>query len=512
MSNGCLDKVGEKAEPTGTWPSLEDGNLGEHHEVHDPAERPKPFTTLAAMGVGHSISNTAITVIVGLSSGISFGGGPLYFWSFLLMALVALCVAVSLGELSSAMPHAGGQYFWVAQLCPPNRFRRLISYMVGILAWASAVCTGTSVCLAVPQMVLGMISLKSPDFVQKPWMLFVGFQMTNWVTFTFNCFERILPLCNKSILAFTVSALIVIFISLLAAPRTRAPPRFVFLDIWNESGWASWVAFLIGMNGTNWGFSCLDVASHLADEVPDPRRDIPKALLSTVALGTFTGIPITLALFFAISNMDNVVTSGVPSLEILYQAFNGSFAAAIGLQTLVLISATGAIVGIHTWQSRMAYAFSRDGGFPFSKHMGKIAPSPFSTPVWAHVWSSVWISLLGCLSLGSTTALNSFIAAGILLQYITYSTAIVLLLLRGRHNLIHGPFWFPRIGYIANIVTVAWCVISVIFYCFPYALPVQAGKMNYVSCVLVGIILYALAYWVFYGRTRFVIPASDTLH
>lgn len=499
----------EKAGPIEPRMSLEAGEFaGQHGARH--AE--KPFTVLSAMGVGHSISNTAITVIVGLSSGISLGGGPLYFWSFLLMALVALCVAVSLGELSSAFPHAGGQYFWVARLCPSNRYRRFFSYMTGILAWASAVCTGTSVCLAVPQMVLSMINLTQPSLVQKPWMLFVGFQLTNWLTFTFNCFERILPFCNKTILAFTISSLVIIFISLLAAPESRASGNFVFLDIWNMSRWRNGIAFIIGINGTNWGFSCLDAASHLADEVPDPRRDIPKALVSTMVLGTCTGIPIIIALFFAVSDMDAVVSSGVPSLEILYQAFNGNVAAAIGLQTLVLLSASGAIIGIHTWQSRMAYAFSRDGGFPFSQYMGKIAPSPFSTPIWAHVWSTTWVSLLGCIALGSTSALNSFISAGILLQYITYSFAISLLLLYGRHNIIPGPFWFPRLGYIANFVTLAWTIISTIFYCFPYGLPVVASAMNYVSCVLVGIVLYALAYWILYGRTRFEVPAPETVY
>lgn len=495
-----------KEEPGEMRLSQGNGYMAEHHGA---GGMEKPFTVLSAMGVGHSISNTAITVVVGLSSGISLGGGPLYFWSFLVMVFVALCAAVSLGELASAFAHPGGQYFWVAKLCPPNLPRRFISYMTGILAWASAVCTGTSVCLAVPQMALGMIHLTHPDFVQKPWMLFVGFQLTNWITFTVNCFERLLPFCSKGILTFTVTSVIVIFVSLLAATHNRASADSVFVTLRNESGWMNGIAFLIGTNGTNWGFSCLDAACHLADEIPNPCRNIPKALLCTVALGALTGLPITLALFFAVSDIESVVVSNVPSLEILYQAFNGNAAAAMGLQCLILISATGAIIGIHTWQSRMAWAFSRDGGFPFSKHMGTIAPAPFSAPLCAHAWSSAWLSLLGCLVLGSSTALGSFISAGILLQYVTYSLAIGFLLLHGRQKVSHGPFWFSRLGYAANIVTLAWTMVALVFYCFPYSLPVEADAMNYVSCVMVGIVLYALVYWIFFGRRTFKIPLLE---
>lgn len=75
------------------------------------------------MGLSHSITNTAIAITVGLASGIAMGGPPLFFYGFIMMALVALCVAVSLGELASGLPHSGGQYFWVATLAPPGMRR-----------------------------------------------------------------------------------------------------------------------------------------------------------------------------------------------------------------------------------------------------------------------------------------------------------------------------------------------------------------------------------------------------
>lgn len=465
----------------------------------------KTFSIWTAMGIGHSITNTAITIIVGLASGVAFGGAPVFFYGFIAMAFVALCVAISLGELSSAFPHSGGQYFWVARLAP-DRAKRFLSYITGILGWAGAVCTGASVCLAVPLIIFNMVILANPDFEYKPWMGFIGYQAVNLLASAFNLCEWMLPWISRSLLAYTITILIIIFISILAGNSQKQSPENFFATLYNITGWNDGVAFMIGLNACNWAFSCLDAAVHLAEEIPEPRKNVPKALMATVALGSFTGILIVIALFFAATDLDSVVAAGTPSLQIFYEALRQNTSAAIGLQSLVTISASGAIIGIHTWQSRIAWAFSRDRGFPFHRWMSKVAPEPFGTPILAHVWSCLWTSALGCLYLGSSLAFNSLVAGGILLQYITYSTSVGLLLWYGRSNISPGPFWFPKLGPVANFVTIFWSLIALCFYCFPYFLPVQASQMNYVSCVVVGIFVYALLYWFAYGRKEFQLP------
>ncbi|KAM5342120.1 hypothetical protein ACJ41O_015151 [Fusarium nematophilum] len=475
---------------------------GEQHMPH------KPFTVLTAMGMGHSITNTAITVIVGLASGAALGGPPLFIYGFIMMALVALAVAVSLGELASAFPHSGGQYYWVAVLAPPS-CRRFCSYITGIVGWAGAVCTCASVCLASPTIIFSMVSMAHPEFVYKPWMGFVGFQAINLLAFTFNVFERVLPWVSRSLLAFTACSIAVIFVSVLAASPQKQSAENLFAHLYNISGWSDGVAFLIGLNSTNWAFSCLDAAVHLADEIPNPRRNIPRALLVTVALGAVTGFLTVLALFISAPSLDTIVSSSVPSLQIFYDAFGKNTAAAIGLQSLVTISASGAIIGVQTWQSRIAWAFSKDKGFPFHHYLSRIAPEPYGTPIWAHVWSSCWTAALGCLYLGSRLAFNSLVAGGILLQYITYSTSVGFLLWHGRSNITPGPFWFPKLGFIANAVLLVWTLVALVFYTFPYFLPVQADQMNYVSCVIVGVFLYALAYWILYGRKEYQVPEPE---
>ncbi|KAL3294941.1 Choline transport protein [Colletotrichum asianum] len=131
-----------------------------------------------------------------------------------------------------------------------------------------------------------------------------------------------------------------VLIALLAGRSEKLTAHNVFAEIYNVSGWPNWVAFLIGLSPTNWAFSCLDPVVHLTDEIPQPRENIPMALLCTVALETFTGLPIVFALFFAATDLPAIAASSTPSLELFYQVYE-SMTVAIVLQNLVTLSAAG---------------------------------------------------------------------------------------------------------------------------------------------------------------------------
>lgn len=458
------------------------------------------------LGMGYSISNTAMSLTASLITGIGSGGPIVFVWGQLMIFVFSICVAISLSELASAFPHPGGQYYWAAQLAP-QRTRRGISYLVGVLSWSGVVVTCASGTLAIPSMIFGMVILRDPTFVIKPWMMFVGYQITNIAIFSLNLFERLLPKFSLFNMWWSVVSVIVIFVAVLAASPTKQPAEFVFEEFINDSGWDSkGVAFLTGMLGSNWGFTNLDAVTHMAEELPNPTRTIPRALIATVVIGIAVSFPYAIALMFCIQNNAAMVATptGVPSLELFRQA-TGSTSGAIGLQCLVLIAFIGAIQGVHTWQSRIAWSFARDRGWPFSNSLAKVAPSPFGVPFWAHLWSCSWVAVLGCLYLGSSVAFNSFIGSSILFQYLSYSICIVLLLLRGRKHLNHGPFWLPRWGLVANVVTLIWTAVTLIFYCFPGYYPTTPSTMNYASCVIVFMFLYAGCYWYSIGRKNFIV-------
>jgi choline transport protein len=120
------------------------------------------FSVWSVLGVGFSLTNSWFAISAALVTGINSGGPVLIIYGIILIALISTCVGITLSELASAMPNAGGQYFWANELAP-QKYADLASYLTGWFAWAGAVFTSASVALAVGSAGMGCIQLYNPN-------------------------------------------------------------------------------------------------------------------------------------------------------------------------------------------------------------------------------------------------------------------------------------------------------------------------------------------------------------
>lgn len=56
-------------------------------------------------------------------------------WGWIIMSLITICIAVSLGEIASRFPVSGGVYYWSFMLAP-TRWAPVVAWVVG---WLSVV-------------------------------------------------------------------------------------------------------------------------------------------------------------------------------------------------------------------------------------------------------------------------------------------------------------------------------------------------------------------------------------
>ncbi len=73
---------------------------------------------------------------------------------------------------------------------------------------------------------------------------------------------------------------------------------------------------------------------------------------------------------------------------------------------------------------------------------------------------------------------SSMVTACIVLLYMSYTIPVVCLLIRGRNNIPHGPFWMGPIGLFSNIVLLMWTCFTLIMYSFPPVQPVVASSKS----------------------------------
>jgi choline transport protein len=120
------------------------------------------FSVWSVLGVGFSLTNSWFGISAALITGINSGGPLLIIYGIMLIALISTCVGISLSELASAFPNAGGQYFWANELAP-RRYANLASYLTGWLAWWGSMFTSASVALAMGSAMVGCYQLSHPD-------------------------------------------------------------------------------------------------------------------------------------------------------------------------------------------------------------------------------------------------------------------------------------------------------------------------------------------------------------
>ena len=125
-------------------------------------EMQRNFSVLSVLGVGFSLTNTWFGISAALVTGINSGGPLLVIYGVILLALISTCVGITLSELASALPNAGGQYFWANELAP-KKYANIASYLTGWFAWAGAMFTSASVALAAGSAIVGSYQLTHPD-------------------------------------------------------------------------------------------------------------------------------------------------------------------------------------------------------------------------------------------------------------------------------------------------------------------------------------------------------------
>ncbi|CAE6451892.1 unnamed protein product [Rhizoctonia solani] len=358
------------------------------------------------LGFGFSVCNSWWAVSATFATSILSGGPVLMIYGLIFLAFISVCVGVSLSELASAMPNSGGQYYWAGQIAP-KKHARLLAFLTGALSWAGSVFASSSVTLALASSLVGLYALGHPEFTISPWMVFVTYQLVNAFGLLFNCIHRILPVLSTGSLYISIISWLVITTVVPAMSNTKQSVQFVFATFINQTGWNNnSLAFIAGLISPSWCFAALDVATHMAEEIHQPERMIPKSILVTVLIGLVSSLTYTIAMVFSITDFEAVTGSatGVPILELYHQA-TGSLAGAIGLHVLFLLTGFGCLIGCHSWQARLAWTFSRDNGLPGSRWWSVVNITT-GVPLNAHLMSCVWVALLGCLFIASSTAFN----------------------------------------------------------------------------------------------------------
>ena len=327
--------------------------------------------------------------------------------------------------------------------------------------------------------------------------------------------NRALPAINKFGLFLVIAGASITIVVCAAMPSTggrapHAPPAFVFKDWSADIGYSSnGFVFLMGMLNGAYAIGTPDCVSHLAEEIPRPEINIPKAMFAQLVVGFITTLCYMIAIFFGINDLDSVLSdsSTFPLAEIYRQATN-SQAGTVGLLVIISLALVGGTIDVYITAGRTLWALARDNATPFGTFISHVDPR-WRNPFNATFLCGCICTVLGCIYVGSTTAFNAFVGSFVLLTTSSYLAAILPHLLSRRSNLIPGPFWMNGfLGYAVHGISCLYIAAFIVIFSFPYVLPVQAGNMNYSCLILGGLTVFISVNWVFKGRKGYTGPQA----
>ncbi|EFW19980.1 hypothetical protein D8B26_003538 [Coccidioides posadasii str. Silveira] len=479
-------------------------------------ELERNFSLLSICGVGITTGNTWIAMGGSISVAIFNGGPPGIIYEFIVVAICYWFVAASVAELASAIPSAAGVYHW-ASMTAGKRYGRPVGFFAGYwncLAWMFGAASISSI---LGNQLLAMYTLFHPEREVQPWNVFVVYIVcTIFCCATVLFGNRFLPYTGHLGSILIIGGVIVSILVCATMPHVNglgyASNSFVWKDWQNQTGYESNAfVFLAGMLNGAYTVGALDVTSHMAEEIPRPSRNIPKAILAQMVIGFVTAIPYMVALLYAINDLDAVLTTNTPFplAEIYYQA-TGSRGGALGLLIVMFFPTFLTCIGCYLTAGRTLWTLARDNATPFSPWMSRINPT-FRNPFNATLACGAVVVALGCIYVGSKTAFNAFVGSFAVLSSLSYVTAILPHLLSGRRSINPGRFYMKGpLGFLVNGISCSYVIAFVVIFCFPYALPTDAETMNYTSLITGGLSIFVAIWW-FVTRSSYKGPNAIPL-
>lgn len=394
----------------------------------------------------------------------------------------------------------------------PKKYARGLSYLSAWITGATYFFLSAATVLLASQLIWALVKVVHSTFALRSWHYYVGYIASTFVALLINIpLFRLYPYMLKGLVVYINVGALFILIVLLVRTHPKQSASFVFSDFVNMTGWSSdGVVFFLGLLPGATAVNGFEGAAHLADEVPEPGKNIPRVMVGSAVLSAIAGFPMVLVYMFCIKSPDNLLApiGGQPIAQLLLDSLDSQTLTIVGL-LVYIVCMLAASVCLLTSLSRILWSVARQRALPFSGWISTVNPY-YEVPVNAICTGAFLIIAVGAIILGSTTAVNAILGGSIVLAYTSYLLVVAALFYSGRESVfLHNRhFNMGRSGLYFNYISIIWMPFIIVWLCFPIYVPATGSTMNYASAVLGGVLLCATINWFAYSRTRYRSPAA----
>ena len=452
-----------------------------------------------------AVSFTIISILSGCLTLYQFGmntGGPvMIIWGWPIVGAFTLMVGLAMAEVCSSFPTAGGLYYWSAKLAPRNA--AAWSWFTGWFNFLGQVAVTAGIDFGAAFFLNALLDLQFGfDFTPPHTILLFGIiLLLHALLNTFGV--KLVSLLNDISVWWHVIGVLIIVGALVILPDNHQSASFVFGEFVNNTGWSSglYVA-LLGLLLAQYTLTGYDASAHMTEETHDAARSGPRGIVMSILVSLAAGWVLLIGLTFAIQDYGKEVASPTPPAQIFLDAIGDTG----GKLLLLIVIGAQFFCGMSsvTANSRMIYAFSRDGALPASSFWHKVNKRT-RTPT-----NAIWLAAAGAFILGlpylwNYTAYAAVTSIAVIGLYIAYVLPTFLRLRQGE-AFEPGPWHLGRWSRIVGTIAVGWVVVITILFMLPQLSPVTVKTFNYAPIAVLVVLGFAGIWWLVSARKWFTGP------
>ncbi|PYH89211.1 amino acid transporter [Aspergillus ellipticus CBS 707.79] len=482
------------------------------------------FGLTSTVGFACSLMLTWEAIMLNIGIGLRNGGPAGLVYGYIGVWIGFISIFISMGELASMMPSAGGQYHWTSILAP-DFSKRFISHVTGsicIIAWIAA---PTALIYVASSVLQSAVALNHPQYEPKGWHVTLIMWGILLVCTGFNTWlGMILPVIEVLILIIHVLGFFAVLIPIVyLGPRANA--RSIFLLSYDFGGWNNiTLSTFIGLKASVAAFLGTDGAVHMAEEVANSSIVVAQSMLLAIFINGLLGFAILTAFLFTAGDLTTILKSDAtyPFINVL-QSSTKSTGAAIVLSCMIAILQACAGLGAISSGSRMLWAFSREKALPGWRWIRRVNPRT-AVPFHSTCLIVLAVGLLSLINIGSSVVLNIILSLLLEAFFSSYIISLSLLLYRrlkgdisepdedagSNRSFVWGPFRLRGwVGTVNNVFAIVFSVIMMVFGFWPAVNHPAPAKMNWSIVIFGGVTALAVVYYLGWARKYYQGPLIE---
>jgi len=452
-----------------------------------------------------AVSFTIISILSGCltlyGTGLNSGGPVIITWGWPFVGVMTLFVGLAMAEVCSSFPTAGGLYYWSAKLAPRNP--AAWSWFTGWFNFLGQVAVTAGIDFGAAFFLNALLDLQW-GFDTRPWhtiVLFAAILLLHGVVNQFGV--RIIAVLNNVSVWWHILGVLIIVSVLAFVPSHHQSASWVFGHFVNNTGWGSkFYVLLLGLLLAQYTFTGYDASAHMTEETRDAARSGPRGIVTSIVVSLFAGWLLLIGITFAIQNYSGAASASVPAAQVFIQALGNTGAKLL----LLIVIGAQLFCGMSsvTANSRMIYAFSRDGALPGSKFWHKVNPKT-RTPT-----NAIWLAAGGALILGlpylwNNTAYVAVTSIAVIGLYVAYVMPTFLRLRLGS-RFKPGPWQLGRWSRPIGIIACVWVAFIFVLFMLPTVSPITHTNFNYTVVAVVVVLGFAGIWWLLSAHKWFTGP------